>query len=299
METSTAVSEYITLYWSVGSLAVVSVFTLWLLNKYATIFPQKKPRVLDARKSHLSMVTIAITYISWVFGFATIAVLPVDIAISNSETNIKSQTLLHGFWIVFYWSSMLLSYIMIPWLMSYEMSGEFQKSERIKRSFIEMMQFYLYFAVAGVLFLLFLWIRGSISIKETAGGFTLNGFLMALGGAAGLLQIIVFLGYGLISVPRYVQTRANNKSRFDVALCAVDQCEDKMQQARLTAEDVLANALGMRNLNIVEVELQARLIELIDKFPKDMQSQTSAYTNYDHIDLAFSKGDYASLVYLN
>jgi hypothetical protein len=168
------------------------------------------------------MVTIAITYISWVFGFATIAVLPVDIAISNSETNIKSQTLLHGFWIVFYWSSMLLSYIMIPWLMSYEMSGEFQKSERIKRSFIEMMQFYLYFAVAGVLFLLFLWIRGSISIKETAGGFTLNGFLMALGGAAGLLQIIVFLGYGLISVPRYVQTRANNKSRFDVALCAVD-----------------------------------------------------------------------------
>jgi hypothetical protein len=176
-----------TLYWGVGSLAIVSVFTLWLLNKYATIFSQKRPRVLDARKSHLSVVTIAITYISWVFGFATIAVLPVDIAISNSDTNPSSQNLLHLFWIVFYWSSMLLSYIMIPWLMSYEMSGEFNNTERIKRSFVEMMQFYLYFAVAGIVLLAYLWIRGSISIKETAGGFTLNGFLMALGGAAGLL----------------------------------------------------------------------------------------------------------------
>ena len=183
----TAVSENMTLYWSVGSLAIVSVFTLWLLNKYATIFPQKKSRVLDARNSHLSAVTIAITYISWVFGFATIAVLPVDIAISNSEANTASRNLLHYFWIVFYWSSMLLSYIMIPWLMSYEMSGEFNRSERVKVSFIEMMQFYLYIAVAGVLFLLYLWIRGSISIKESANGFTLNGFLMALGGAAGLL----------------------------------------------------------------------------------------------------------------
>lgn len=54
------------------------------------------------------------------------------------------------------------------------------------------------------------------------------GFLMALGGAAGLLQIVVFLGYGLIMVPRHVYFRSNNKSRFEVALCHVDQCEDKM-----------------------------------------------------------------------
>jgi hypothetical protein len=53
-------------------------------------------------------------------------VLPVDIALSSSaEEGSQSQNYLHIFWVVFYWSSMLLSYIMIPWLMSYELSGEF------------------------------------------------------------------------------------------------------------------------------------------------------------------------------
>jgi hypothetical protein len=31
-------------YWGVGSLGLVAVFTLWLLNRYAMIFPNKKLR---------------------------------------------------------------------------------------------------------------------------------------------------------------------------------------------------------------------------------------------------------------
>jgi len=215
-------------------------------------------------------------------------VLPVDIALSSSaEEGSQSQNYLHIFWVVFYWSSMLLSYIMIPWLMSYELSGEFNQAERIKRSLLETLWWYVYFAGFGVVFLAFLWVRGSISIKESSGGFTLNGFLMALGGAAGLLQIIIFLGYGLISVPRYIKFRSNNKSRLDVALCRVDQAEDKMQQARLTAEDILANALGMRNLLSIQGDLKDRLDELINRFPRDMIDTTLPYTNIDHIDLFF------------
>ena len=95
-----------------------------------------------------------------------------------------------------------------------------------------------------------LFFRGAFSITHSAQNASLMGFLMALGSAAGLLQIVVFLGYGLISVPKFMLFRSNNKSRFEVALCHVDQCDEKLQQARLTAEDLLANALGMRNLNI-------------------------------------------------
>jgi hypothetical protein len=76
---------------------------------------------------------IIITYIAWVFGFATIAVLPVDIAISNNHAeDSDSANMMHYFWIVFYWSSMLLSYIFIPWFMAYEQSGEFNTGERLK-----------------------------------------------------------------------------------------------------------------------------------------------------------------------
>lgn len=123
---------------------------------------------------------------------------------------------------------MLLSYIFIPWFMAYEQSGEFNTGERLKQSLIETLWFYIYIAFGGIIFVIVLWIRGSFSIKDSASNASLMGFLMALGGAAGLLQIVIFLGYGLISVPRYMFFRSNNKSRFEVALCHVDQCEDKM-----------------------------------------------------------------------
>lgn len=55
----------------------------------------------------------------------------------------------------------------------------------------------------------------------------------------------------------------------------------------------------MRNLNICLPELQGRLQDLINLFPREMLSSTSPYTNYEHIDLTFSKGDYVALVSLN
>lgn len=221
-----ALSESATFYWGVGSLTSVAAFTLWLLNRYTIIFPSKRRQnALDQqRKSHSSVPVIIITYIAWVFGFATIAVLPVDIAITNNNQSEDSysQEMMHFFWVIFYWSSMLLSYIFIPWFMSYEQSGEFNTGERLKQSLLETLWFYIYVAGGGILFALVLWIKGSFSIKDSAGNASLMGFLMALGGAAGLLQIVVFLGYGLISVPRHVYFRSSNKSRFEVALCHVD-----------------------------------------------------------------------------
>jgi hypothetical protein len=123
------ISESATFYWTFASLTVVSGMTLWLLNRYTVIFPNKKtPGGFDQkRKSQTSVPSILITYIAWVFGFATIAVLPIDIAISNSNhgENSQSNEMMHMFWMIFYWSSMLLSYIFIPWFMAYEQSGEF------------------------------------------------------------------------------------------------------------------------------------------------------------------------------
>ncbi len=57
---------------------------------------------------------------------------------------------------------------------------------------------YARYAVLGVIFLIVLASNGTFH----DGGFSVRGFLMAMGSAFGLLQIIVFLGYGLVNVPR-------------------------------------------------------------------------------------------------
>ena len=72
-----------------------------------------------------------------------------------------------------------------------------------------------------------------------------------------------------------------------------------MQQAQLTAEDVLSNALGLRLHRLIKPELEPQLNDLINKFPRDMLQNVVPYSSPDNIDSIFSKGDYAALVYLN
>jgi hypothetical protein len=50
---------------------------------------------------------------------------------------------------------------------------------------------------------------------------------------------------------------------------------------------------------MVDDELKERLDLLINKFPKEMLQSVTPYASPDHIDKNFSKGDYASLVFLN
>ena len=88
---------------------------------------------------------------------------------------------------------------------------------------------YAIYAVIGIICLLILWYNGNFS----AEGFSLEGLLMALGCVFGLLQIVVFLGYGLVSVPKAFYCQASIKERLDFALCKVDMCEDKVQDVRL------------------------------------------------------------------
>ena len=80
--------------------------------------------------------------------------------------------------------------------MNYEVSGEFDVQKRIKEAAMKEVTKYARYAVLGAIFLVWLWFHGSIA------GLTVKGLLIALGSAAGLLQIIIFLGYGLINVPR-------------------------------------------------------------------------------------------------
>ena len=102
------------------------------------------------------------------------------------------------FWRCFYWLAFFFSFLLVPFAMHYEVSGEFDEGLKIKQSALKVVWTYTRYAVFGAVFLIVLWCKGTFA----DGGFTVKGFAMAMGSAFGLLQIIVFLGYGLVNVPR-------------------------------------------------------------------------------------------------
>lgn len=150
------------------------------------------------------MTVKALTFTGWFLGLATIAILPLDISLAqDSEENalVEGSNLgytLRIFWRFFYWLAFFFSFLLVPFAMHYEVSGEFDERLKLRQSAMKVAMTYAKYAVLGVIFLVVLFCKGTFS----DGGFSVRGFLMAMGSAFGLLQIIVFLGYGLVNVPR-------------------------------------------------------------------------------------------------
>ena len=180
--------------WFVTELCVVACFTYFLLNKYSG-------------KSKITNTVKALTFVGWFLGLATIAVLPIDIAlthqngVSTTEDMTDIDTIayrLRVFWRSFYWLAFFYSFILVPFVMHYEVSGEFDEKLRVKAAAMKVIWTYTRYVILGAIFVVFLWFQGAFNSSD----FSLRGFLMAMGSAFGLLQIIVFLGYGLVNVPR-------------------------------------------------------------------------------------------------
>ena len=104
------------------------------------------------------------------------------------------------FWTIFYWSTLTYAYIIAPFMSYYDDSGEIEFKKKLLEATIWVAGTYAVYAIVSIIFLAILWFKGTFS----DGHFTVNGFLMSLGCVIGLLQIILFLGYGLVSVPKEI-----------------------------------------------------------------------------------------------
>lgn len=198
--------------WFVGSLIVVAIFCTFLLKRYA--FAPKQVNIATSQTTASGTIK-ALTFIGWFLGFATIALLPLDIALANDiQSEGDSHSLadkdqqyglqMRSFWTIFYWVTFTFAYLIAPFMSYYDDSGEIEMRKKLLEAAFYTVATYALYAVAVIIFLIILWARGTFSEED----FTLNGFVMALGCVFGLLQIIVFLGYGLVSVPKSIYCQA-------------------------------------------------------------------------------------------
>ena len=136
--------------------------------------------------------------------------------------------------------------------------------------------------------------RGTFSVS---GSFSVRGFLMAMGSAYGLLQIIVFLGYGLVNVPRQMFYSNSTVRQANMALCQVDVCQDRLDQTRFIVEDFYQTVLTLESKNIVkEVDLRVCLDEISAKIPHNIKDGQQAHSSIDKIDKSFRSGSREALV---
>ncbi|KAG2198566.1 hypothetical protein INT46_007720 [Mucor plumbeus] len=154
-------------------------------------------------KSQPWYVTVVCT-IGWFFPFWIIFLLPLDLASTIHDDKqgrvpfaYVSQHFLFIAWRILYWTSFCLTWLAIPMMQAYVNTGDFTVVKRLKSAIQVNIRFYSIYVVIGTIGLIYLVFGSGLTTREG-----IQSYVMAAANSWGLFLVIVFMGYGLVSVPR-------------------------------------------------------------------------------------------------
>ncbi|GLC39990.1 hypothetical protein PLESTB_000120900 [Pleodorina starrii] len=133
------------------------------------------------------------TAYAWLTAMAVVAIVPLDVF---STLDNKKPSELGYMWDVAFWSTQILTWLLLPFFQYYSDAGDFTVKGKCMTSLKENAILYGSVAAVGLVGIAAL----LISKKMTPDG--LMGLGIGLSNAFGLIASIILLGYGLVEIPR-------------------------------------------------------------------------------------------------
>ncbi|KAF9424167.1 hypothetical protein BGZ94_008071 [Podila epigama] len=134
-------------------------------------------------------------------------------------------------WRTMYWSSFALTWALIPLLQAYTQSGEFTVMKRFRSA---VRYNIIYQLVIGSVALL-----GLVYVSYTQGTSNLRAYVMALSNSWGLILVVIFMGYGMVDVPRRLWHMGDNARELRRIAFKASVVKDKRQD---TEDELLSVA---------------------------------------------------------
>ncbi|KAH6798311.1 LMBR1-like membrane protein [Perilla frutescens var. frutescens] len=144
---------------------------------------------------------------TWFCSIAVIVLVPADIwttIIGNANGGISF------FWSWSYWSTFLLTWLVVPLIQGYEDAGDFTMIERLKTSIHVNLIFYLIVGSIGLFGLIFVI---TMHKKWLFGRGGILGWAMACSNTFGLVTGAFLLGFGLSEIPKSIWRNADWTTR--------------------------------------------------------------------------------------
>ncbi|KAG0301372.1 hypothetical protein BGZ98_008411 [Dissophora globulifera] len=209
-----------------------------------------------------------IAFISWFFPFSIVVLVPLDLASTlwrgcTDEEQCKepfmyvSSEFLVAAWRTIYWCSFALTWVMIPLLQAYTQSGEFTVMKRFRHAVRYNIIYQLIVGSIAMLGLVYVW--------YSQGPSNLRAYVMALSNSWGLILVVIFMGYGMVDVPRRLWHKGDNARELRRLAFKASVVKDKCQD---TEDEVLSVA---KELSVVchKVQLSGPLRPYVDKMVED------------------------------
>ncbi|GFO22287.1 lmbr1 domain-containing protein 2-like [Plakobranchus ocellatus] len=169
-----------------------------------------------------------------------------------------SKQVLPVLWRIIYWTSQVLTWLIMPMMQSYVKTGDFTVPGKIKSALIENAMFYgTYLLIFGIC-LIYVAARPDIDID----GEKLKIIGVTASNTWGLFVLVLMLGYGLVDVPRTLWNWSKTEymlsnTYFKIAKLSTEKTEaeealeDVLEETRRVAEKIRYNHPLRKNMDVV------------------------------------------------
>lgn len=147
--------------------------------------------------------------------------------------------------------------------------------------------------VLGGIALLYLWAKGQFDGENG----TFSGFLIFCTNAYGLILIILFLGYGLVAVPKKYFGMKTFSFRKKFVYFKVFNKEEVYHDKRFKLEEIAATAIAISK-KVTTPKLKKYVKIILDECPEEFLDRAQSFASTDYLEES-DKGDLKTLVKLN
>jgi len=160
--------------------------------------------------------TYATIFIGYFCSFAVLLLVPLDLALTvtyrnpenpyyDNEHFASTQKMIVTFFIAFFWPTFILGSLGMVFQEYYNLNGNFTLLSRLIDSFLQMSFWYFLGLIGGIIFFAVLITKHYVSSSFAA----LTLVAIVISNTAGLVALMVLLGYGLVELPRQLWNDAD------------------------------------------------------------------------------------------
>lgn len=186
--------------------------------------------------------------------------------------NYVSDRALIKLWRFIYWSSQFLTWLVLPVMQSYSMTGDFTTLDRLKSAI--KVNFIYYSSIGAIFLVLLIYVVFRVGLDFAS----LKVIAISSSNTWGLFLLVILLGYGLVELPRTLINRSRFSQSLDQLYFQVARLNAEKIEAEEKLDDVLEEIqqaftlIGSNESNF----LQQYLVKIIDRCPPDWKRRTNA-----------------------
>ena len=186
---------------------------------------------------------------------------------SEPDSYIPSENI-YSLWRIVYWSSQLLTWLVLPLMQSFTQAGEFSFMGKLKSSLWDNMIYYTSYAFIAIILIIYIALQPNLHLDWLK----LKAIAASASNTWGLFLLVFMMGYGLVEVPRTLWYSSKRGYSLNQAYFKISKLWGERNDAEGSLEEVLVSVEGVRRKFATEggSTLQHFIDIIVSKVPTEM-----------------------------